>query len=389
MAYNDWARNPTCPANNNTNSNNNAAANAAPNAAAEAETAAKKQRDADELEQERVEAENQRHAEEAERQAKFDHDKREALGELKGAPSGSGFDSGSGLKGLSSTDSGLKSAPSDIGLKTINTTTERKYIPAGNGLIGGTTWTVYASRTPGEPEQRMCDAIKQQSKLAGATYDAGVDCKHYQFVLGMAISVDSFTDLSNRVVFDDLSNGQFTAHDQGLYNKLRGKQFDELGCHSNGAMICLAALENKEILAENVVLYGPQVTRESLEMWNKLVQDGRIKSVKIYLNQNDPVPGLSIAYADYKNRQIASERPLFQVDALKQTINETAPRLLVQTFPCTLDRASLGCHSMAMYKSKVNCGSKPSGNSVAGTALHGKDDLPEPPLPCAALGATQ
>jgi hypothetical protein len=153
-------------------------------------------------------------------------------------------------------------------------------------------------------------------------------------------------------------------------------------------MICLAALENKDIVAENVVLYGPQVTRESLELWNKLVQEGRVHSVKVYVNQNDPVPGAAIAYADAKKHQVASERSLFQIDALKQTINETAPRLLVQTFPCSLDRASLGCHSMVMYDSKVNCGRKPSENTVPGTALHGKDDLPEPPLPCDALGAT-
>ena len=84
--------------------------------------------------------------------------------------------------------------------------------------------------------------------------------------------VDWFTDLKIRVVFDELTKGQFSANEQRLYEKLRGKQFDVLGCHSNGAMICLAALENKDIKAENVVLYGPQVTRESLEMWDKLVQ---------------------------------------------------------------------------------------------------------------------
>jgi hypothetical protein len=294
-------------------------------------------------------------------------------------------------------------------------TPERHYTFAGNGLIGGTTWTLYASRKPGEPEQRMCDVIKQQSKLAGSRYDSGVDCKRYQFVLGIAVSVDPFTDLSDRVAFDDLTNGQFSAHAQGLYDKLRGKQFDELGCHSNGAMICLAALENQDIQAVHVVLYGPQVTRESLDMWNKLVRDGRVKSVKVYLNENDPVPGASIAYADYKKNQLTgaaavssnpsvdalvrtgvqttegavSDLPLFQIESLKRTINETSPRLEVQTFPCKLDMGTLGCHELTMYKAKVNCTGKSSGNTVPGTGLHGKGDLKEPPLPCDAIGAKQ
>jgi hypothetical protein len=281
---------------------------------------------------------------------------------------------------------------------------ERHYTYAGNGLIAGTSWTLYASRKPGEPEQRMCDVIKHQAKLARSTYDQGVDCTRYQFVLGMAASLDAFTDLKNRVAFDDLTNGQFSAHEQRLYDKLRGKQFDELGCHSNGTMICLAALENEDIKAEHVVLYGPQVTRESLELWDKLVRDGRVKSVKVYINENDIVPGVSIAYADFKRTQslqvagaaispggyaagkVIEEAPLFQIDSLQRTINETGPRLLVETFPCVRDRLSTDCHAMSMYKSKVNCTGKSSGKAVPGTALHGKDELPEPPLPCTAIG---
>jgi opacity protein-like surface antigen len=281
-----------------------------------------------------------------------------------------------------SAASTTRETPSGIG---------RQYTYAGNGLIGGTTWTLYASRKPGEPEQRMCDVIKQQSKLAGSPYSEGADCKRYDFVLGMAVSVDAFTDLNNRVAFDDLTNGQFSAHEQGLYGKLRGKQFDELGCHSNGAMICLAALENKDIKADHVVLYGPQVTRESLKMWDQLVRDGQVKSVKVYINENDPVPGASIAYADFKRARVlqvaGAEAPLFEIDSLKRTINEISPRLLVQTFPCARDRHSLECHVLSMYQSKVNCTGKSSGEPVPGTALHDNGELPEPPLPCDAIGS--
>ena len=409
LDYQTWTQQGSpCPARDggSSNSDNGAAARAA---TAEAEAAAKRQRDA-EIEQQRIDAENERRWAEAERQAKFDHDKGEALGELKGILSSGDFDSPSGLKGVDPTESHLKGATisGDSGLKTL---TERQYKPAGKGLILGLGVIVYAHREAGEPAQRMCEAIKQQAHVAHKDYSAGVDCSRYNFVLGMASSLDLYTDLKNRVAFDNLTNGRFSAQEQLLYEKLRGKQFDELGCHSNGAMLCLAALENRDIRADNVVLYGPEITRESLEMWNKLVQDGRVKSVKVYLNENDPVPGAAIAYGDYKKNQLVQalepihspsamglngavivstgvlDTGLFKIESLKRTINETSPRILVQSFPCNLPMSTGGCHVMSMYHSTVNCTGKSSGNTVPGTGLHVKDDLPEPPLPCNAIGA--
>jgi hypothetical protein len=291
----------------------------------------------------------------------------------------------------------------------------RVYTPAGNGLILGTGAIVYAHREKGEPEQRMCDAIHHQSVVAHKDYDASVDCSHYQFVLGMASSLDEFTDLTNRVTFDDLASGKFTADTQILYDKLRGKQFDELGCHSNGAMICLAALENNDVKATNVILYGPQVTRESLAMWDQLVRDGRVTSVKVFVNEGDIVPGVSIAYKDSKDIQrpsgmnppvkssdsgvttadvvatgaaLAYNEPLFEIDQLKRTINESAPRIEVQSFPCTFDlNDPVKCHVMSMYRSTTGCTGKSSGRLVPGTHLPGQhDDLPEPPLPCSEIG---
>jgi hypothetical protein len=376
-------------------------------AAAEAE---RRRVEAERQRQREIEAQRKRDEEEAKRkQQEFERKKQEALSSLKGV-GGSEL----GLKGVGADDLGLKDlgdTGGGLGLKNAPNSPsphkgiERQYRYTGNGLIAGTSWSLYASRKPGEPEQRMCDAIKHQAKLARSSYDLGVDCTRYQFVLGMAASLDWSTDLKSRVVFDELTNGQFSANEQSLYDKLRGKQFDELGCHSNGAMICLAALENEDIKAEHVVLYGPQVTRESLEMWDKLVRFRRVKSVKVYINENDIVPGVSIAFADLKETQahqvvgaavspggygaakVIEEAPLFEIDSLKRTINETSPRLLVETFPCARDRLSFECHAMSMYKSKVNCTGKSSGKAVPGTALHGKDELPEPPMPCEAIGS--
>jgi hypothetical protein len=103
-----------CPTTNNPNSSGD---NGAAERAAAAE--ARRQRDA-ELEQQRIEADNKRRMEEIANQAKFLHEKQDALSQLKGVSSGNNFDSG--LKGVSSPDSGLKgasNADATVALKTL------------------------------------------------------------------------------------------------------------------------------------------------------------------------------------------------------------------------------------------------------------------------------
>jgi hypothetical protein len=267
---------------------------------------------------------------------------------------------------------------------------ERTYIPSGNGLVGGVAWRFYAVRKPGEDVKHMCDVIKEQSRLTGMDYAGAVDCKKYDFVLGVAESVDWFTDVLHRASEDDLYHGAYSLETQQLLQRMSGRQFDELGCHSNGAMLCLAMLRFGATKATNVVLYGPQVTRESLEMWDQLVRDGTIKSVKVYINENDVVPGVTIAYADALKAKVwdgGHDPALFNIDVLKQTIQETAPRLAVQTFSCAFDSSNpVKCHEMSMYRSKVSCTGRSSGAPVPGTGLPGKGELPEPPLPCSATG---
>lgn len=133
MDYASWVRQGShCPAREAGPSNNNNAAIDA-NAAAEAEAVAeaKRRRDA-ELEQQRIDAENQRLAEEAEKQAQFDRNKREALGQLKRAAHGDDFDSASGLKGAGSADSDDSS-----GLKTLpDVNTDPKLVNARNVPTG-------------------------------------------------------------------------------------------------------------------------------------------------------------------------------------------------------------------------------------------------------------
>jgi len=142
--YASWVRQGShCPAREAGNSNNNnGAAAAAAAAEAEAAAAAKRQQDA-ELEQQRIDAENQRLAEEAAKQAKFDQDKREALGQLKGIGDGDDTDSASGLKGAGSAESDLKDAPNSgdsTGLKTLpdssdNQALKQARVAAGQGKL--------------------------------------------------------------------------------------------------------------------------------------------------------------------------------------------------------------------------------------------------------------
>ena len=106
--------------------------------AAAAATAEQRQRDA-ELEQQRIEAEKRR-TEEIAKQAQFNQDKQQALGELKGISNTGDFDSDSGLQGVGSAALGLKdvpNSPDSVGLKTlpdVNTDTpvvDARNVPTG------------------------------------------------------------------------------------------------------------------------------------------------------------------------------------------------------------------------------------------------------------------
>jgi hypothetical protein len=261
--------------------------------------------------------------------------------------------------------------------------TRRRYRPSGNAFIGGTTWIVGYNVQSSNPIiiAKAKEMLKKQMELAGLNYAGGIDFQRYNFVLGIAASTNAFLDLKNRVVFDEFMNGQFSAREQGLYNSLKGRQFGELACHSNGAMVCLAALENQDISADRVVLYGPQITRESLQLWNRLLQTGQVKSVQIYVNQNDPVPPFSLALGDlFKN--VIAETALFNTGVLKSTINQTGSRIVVHTFSCGKGHPTIDCHDMVIYKRDRGCISGPPGKIVPGTSIHGKGGVAEPPSPC-------
>jgi hypothetical protein len=259
----------------------------------------------------------------------------------------------------------------------------RTYVYSGNGFIGGTTWIVGFNVQNPDPAlvAKSHEMLKRQMELAGIPYSAGIDFKRYNFVLGIGSSTEVFADLKNRVRFDEFSQGKFSAEHQALYSSLKGREFTELACHSNGAMVCLAALENKDVKAKRVALYGPQLTRESLRMWEELIRTGQVESVHVYVNQNDPVPPFSLSFGDLFHNAMSNEA-LLKLPVLKQIITSQAADMVLHTFTCGQSVPTLVCHDMARYKSERGCIARPAGGTVPGTALPGKGSTQEPPPPC-------
>jgi hypothetical protein len=235
------------------------------------------------------------------------------------------------------------------------------------GFIGGTGATIQAyaynmpSNIPPEREQQVRNTIARvfdkQLEALNIPKAEFIDRHHYDFIIGVAIHPNPAVDLFGRVVWENLAKGQATAALQKDYNKLKGRSFETLDCHSNGAMVCLAALSNRDVQVEHVRLLGPQITREALLDWQKLLDKGRIGSLEIYYNDRDPIPVLSYFGHDLvttgKSAAVygfAAE--IFGGDGLRKEIELYAPSAKVSTFQCELSPwyvYSVGCHFAITY----------------------------------------
>ncbi|MBK6905567.1 MAG: hypothetical protein IPH08_00015 [Rhodocyclaceae bacterium] len=257
---------------------------------------------------------------------------------------------------------------------------ERTYVPSGNGLIGGTTW-IAGYNVPAGSARAAC---ARQKVFASRPFwrvfpiNEAVDFDRFSFVLGIASSTAAFTDLRKRVLFDNLSAGKATPQMQSAYNSLKGRSFDELDCHSNGAMICLAALENKEHRCRSCGALRPADHARSLALWQQLIKSRRVRSVQIYLNQNDPVPAVAMAFS----AKAALNVGLLDVKAMDRFIKDSAPSIGVKVFLAAVWCPTLECHDLRAYKTNRGCNKTSSGEVVPGTALPGGRGLLEPPPPC-------
>lgn len=230
----------------------------------------------------------------------------------------------------------------------------RHYVPMKNGLVGGMVWLLDFNAHTTDP-QLIAQAhlnLQRQERLAGNAYSDAIDFQRYNFVLGIAKSTEAMHDLLGRVVLDEYRAGRFTTEQQTAYAFLADRAFEELGCHSNGAMICLDALRRHDVKAKHVVLYGPQITPESLHMWDDLVKTGQIASLEIRINQGDPVPPLAMTFGPSATTQDAPPlrgAQLFYSSVLAKVVRTLAPSATVLTYPCQR-LPTIACHQMDSYK---------------------------------------
>jgi hypothetical protein len=245
-----------------------------------------------------------------------------------------------------------------------------RYISSGHGLIGGVAWQNIAFYVPPDllPERDQelrAEADKRLQAamdLAGFPKDKRIDTSQYNFVLGLAVSSGALTDAARRALRDNLSKGRATPAMQEQYDLLRGRSFEPLDCHSNGAMICLAALSNQDVEAPHVRLFGPQLTPGALAEWKQLLGSHRIKTLQIYISDRDPVPPLS-----YLARNLIPGKPTFDTavhltsEALKdegmllEDMGEEEGLKIIYV-DCHVESVfwfSLECHEVTHYQEKA------------------------------------
>lgn len=256
---------------------------------------------------------------------------------------------------------------------------EARYLWQDDGIILGTGKTFDSAFriSPREetPERRRIadQTLRWQMEKAGLGLDEFIAIKDYDFIIGLAVSSNEFVDLKVRVLQDQLSSGRATPEIQLQYNRLKGKSFGSLDCHSNGAMICLAALRNGDITARKVRLLGPQITPGALAEWEQLLDPKsslRIDDLEIVVNEKDPVPVVSYLWEQIRERvqddsvsdQFAGRAPLgLRVDPQITTCDglrgcRTYPGPKVRRLPCDpgfLARRigfSLECHYIGAYR---------------------------------------
>ncbi len=180
-------------------------------------------------------------------------------------------------------------------------------------FVAGTGWVQGFVRRENPRLEKMAEAeFERAKKLAGVT--EFMDPKDYDMLIGVAASHSFAFDLLSRVVGGPLSFagdqttlGEYSAASAPLYASLRGTQTPRLDCHSNGAMVCLAALRLGDVTGPkdsagktrlDVKLYGPQLTPRAVAEWQKLLNQGKVSSIEITITEGDPIAPASYAVGD-------------------------------------------------------------------------------------------
>jgi tetratricopeptide (TPR) repeat protein len=230
----------------------------------------------------------------------------------------------------------------------------KRYKPAGSLMMLGTGAQIGWNVKPDSPEavrkQKAEEAINDQLALAGRQAPEGVDLGIFNMGLGIAATTSEFSDLFMRVLEDQWTYQPVPRSGTSGYNAIKGKRFDLLGCHSNGAMTCLLALHNDDIMARDVVLYGPQITEVTALLWQRLLRDGKIRSLRIVVNTGDPVPPLAMAVNTNSWEYFSRPSLLFNSGGLKSTLANWVPSAQIDARGCEFRISSpFACHYMKAY----------------------------------------
>jgi hypothetical protein len=257
--------------------------------------------------------------------------------------------------------------------------------PVGlHGLVGGTTWT-YGFRRPQVKCEEKCRNdmkrnLESQLTLFCSSQSDPKKCladglpftpEMYDMAVSMGSSHAAIEDLATRVLFDGASFGEFSRKNKEIFASLKGRQFDTLDCHSNGALLCLAALRSGDTQAKEVRLFGPQMSPEAAKRWQEYAANTNT-TIKIYINNGDPIPALSwkqptpqtpagkAATAAWLNNPVTG--PATFADALFHTYFDSKTGAMDATlrnygFDVTrskcMDAPDFGCHSMKLYERQL------------------------------------
>jgi hypothetical protein len=234
------------------------------------------------------------------------------------------------------------------------------YAPIGRAFIGGLTATggFYANAAMDAAHQTEARSTYRQHLLkTGTPPDGLLDLDKYEFAFGLAISPDiSAMDLTEllRAIADDTLEGVWSQKTRKNYPSLIGRDFDTLTCHSNGAMICIAALRNGDIAARSVTLWGPQITADSLAGWQTLVTQGWVESVQMKWTDRDIVPIVSYDLGKYElGKFVAGAQVMPDRNLVEFAIRIKAPSIQLESGRCpdrTTPWTSVPCHEAAIYQ---------------------------------------
>jgi len=229
-----------------------------------------------------------------------------------------------------------------------------KFKYGGSLLVLGTGSQVGWSAPSGSAEQlaklNASNWIRDELALARRDLPEGVDTQIFNMGLGVAATTWEAGDLIQRVQYDQWSPLPVPRSGQSAYNAIKGRRFDLLGCHSNGAMTCLFALYNRDVVARDVVLYAPQITPDTARVWQQLLSKGKIRSLRIVMNTGDPIPPLAMVVNRSRNFSLRQRALLFNSAELKASLSQLMPSAQIDQRSCAFKISQpFSCHRMTAY----------------------------------------